>query len=163
MSRHGLREGALRESVSGAIIGRLASRGIVGTMQQDPNLPIWRQEFETALENFKTLYDAGVSVGLGTDSGGTHRFPGFFEHRELELMVQAGLTPLQAITVGTQDSARILGLEDTGTLEVGMRGDFIIVPDDPLGEISATRNIAEVFRGGIQMERSAMMNTFTAN
>ncbi len=158
-----LREGSLRESVSGAIIGRLSSRGIVGTMQQDPNLPIWRQEFETALENFKALYDAGVSVGLGTDSGGTYRFPGFFEHRELELMVQAGLTPLQAITVGTQDSARILGLENTGTLEVGMRGDFIIVPDDPLGEISATRNIAEVFRGGIQMERSTMMSTFTAN
>ena len=104
-----LREGSLRESVSGAIIGRLSSRGIVGTMQQDPNLTILRGEFENAMENLKALYDAGVAVGLGTDSGGTHRFPGFFEHRELELMVQAGLTPLQAITVGTQESGRLLG------------------------------------------------------
>ena len=156
-----LREGALRESVSGAIIGRLSSRGIVGTMQQDPNLTLLRGEFENAMENFKALYNAGVAVGLGTDSGGTHRFPGFFEHRELELMVQAGLTPLQAITVGTQESGRLLGLEDTGTLEVGRRGDFIIVPDDPLTDITATRNIAEVFRGGVEVERSTMMSTFT--
>ena len=156
-----LREGSLRESVSGAIIGRLSSRGIVGTMQQDPNLTILRGEFETAMANFKTIYDAGVSVGLGTDSGGTHRFPGFFEHRELELMVQAGLSPLEAITVGTQNSARLLGLEDTGTLEVGMRGDFIIVPDDPLTNITETRNIAAVFMGGVEVDRSTMMSTFT--
>ena len=156
-----LREGSLRESVSGAIIGRLSSRGIVGTMQQDPNLTLLRGEFETAMENFKALFDAGVAVGLGTDSGGTHRFPGFFEHRELELMVQAGLTPLEAITAGTQTSGRLLGLEDTGTLEVGMRGDFIIVPGDPAADITATRNIAAVFRGGVELERSTMMSTFT--
>ncbi len=156
-----LREGSLRESVSGAIIGRLSSRGIVGTMQQDPGLPNLRAEFETAMENFKALYDAGVAVGLGTDSGGTHRFPGFFEHRELELMVQAGLTPIEAITVGTQSSGRLLGFEDTGTLEVGMRGDFIIVPGDPAALVTATRNIAAVFRGGIEVDRSTMMSTFT--
>ena len=156
-----IREGALRESVSGAIIGRLSSRGIVGSMQQDPNLSLWRQEFSTAMENFKALYDAGVAVGLGTDSGGTHRFPGFFEHRELELMVQAGLTPIQAITVGSQDSARLLGFDDAGALAVGNRGDFIIVPGTPQDDITATRNIAEVFRGGVQLERSPMMSTFT--
>ena len=156
-----LREGSLRESVSGAIIGRLSSRGIVGTMQQDPNLSILRGEFETAMENLKALFDAGVAVGLGTDSGGTRRFPGFFEHRELELMVQAGLTPLDAITVGTQRSAQLLGLEDTGTLEVGMRGDFIIVPGDPITDITATRDIAEVFRGGVEVDRSTMMSVFT--
>jgi imidazolonepropionase-like amidohydrolase len=156
-----LREGSLRESVSGAIIGRLSSRGIVGTMQQNPNLSILRGEFETAMENFKVLYDAGVAVGLGTDSGGTHRFPGFFEHRELELMVQAGLTPLESITVGTQRSGQLLGLEDTGTLEVGMRGDFIIVPGDPITDVAATRNIAEVFRGGVALDRSTMMSVFT--
>ena len=156
-----LKEGSLRESVSGAIIGRLSSRGIVGTMQQDPNLSILRGEFETAMENFKALYDAGVAVGLGTDSGGTHRFPGFFEHRELELMVQAGLTPLESITVGTQRSGQLLGLEDTGTLEVGMRGDFIIVPGDPITDVTATRNIAEVFRGGVEVDRSSMMSVFT--
>ena len=103
----------------------------------------------------------GVTIGLGTDSGVENRFAGYFEHREMELMVEAGLTPLEAITIGTQGSARIMGLDDTGTLEVGMRGDFIIVPGRPLDDITETRNIAEVFRGGEQVERSTMMLRFT--
>ena len=156
-----LREGFIRESVSGAVIGRLSSRGIVGSMQGDPNLGDWRREFDNAMENFKSLFDAGVRVGLGTDSGAENIFPGYFEHREMELMVEAGITPLEAITIATQGSAQILGLEDTGTLEVGMRGDFIVVPNRPLEDIQETRNIAEIFRGGQRLERSTMMLRFT--
>jgi imidazolonepropionase-like amidohydrolase len=52
--------------------------------------------------NLKPLVNAGVKIGLGTDSGPPLCFQGYFEHRELELMVESGLTPMQAIVAGTR-------------------------------------------------------------
>ncbi len=154
-------ESPMRESVSPAVVSRISSRGFVGTLQQDLNLPGWRAEFDTAMRNVKKIHDAGVPVGLGTDSGTTNKFPGYFEHRELELLVEAGVAPLQAIQIAVHTTAQLLGLGDAGGLLVGMRGDFFLVPDDPLDQMSASRNIAEVFFGGRQVERSAMMTRFT--
>lgn len=156
-----VRESFLRESVSGAVISRLTNPTVVASYRDNLNAPMRRQEFETAMENFKTLYDAGVRVGLGTDSGAAETFPGFFEHRELELMVQAGLTPLQAIQVGAQFSPEILGIDDLGVLTVGNPGNFTVVPGDPTQDIRATRNIADVIYHGDSLARSTMMTNFS--
>ena len=103
----------------------------------------------TGLANIKTLYDAGVSIGFGTDSGATPlRVPGFAEHRELQLMTQAGLTPLQAIRVATHDAATLLGLQDRGTLEAGKLADFVVVEGDPSERIEDTTRIAAVWHRG---------------
>ena len=156
-----LGESYLRESVSGAVISRLRGARVVQGFLNSLNDTARRQEFDTAMVNFKSLYDAGVTIGLGTDSGAIDRFPGFFEHLEMELMVEAGLTPLEAIRIGAQGSAAILGIEEMGTLEVGKRGNFVIVPDRPDEDISASRSIAEVFREGERVDRSTMMVNFT--
>ena len=76
-----------------------------------------------AMTNLKKIYDAGILVALGTDSGASPvRVQGFAEHMELALMVQAGLTPLQAITVATKNAAQLLRIADNyGTLEPGKR------------------------------------------
>ena len=65
-------------------------------------MPKYRAGLEMAKKNLKTLSDAGVTVAFGTDSGIPSRFPGYFEHRELQLMVEAGLTPMQAIVAATR-------------------------------------------------------------
>ena len=156
-----LGEGFLRESVSGAVIGRLRSNAIVRGFRDNLNAGTRRQEFDNAMENFKTLYDAGVRIGLGSDSGAAEKFPGFFEHLEMELMVRAGLTPAQALQIGVQNSAEILGVDDFGPLEVGNIGNFTIVPGNPSEDIRATRNIAEVFYRGVAVDRSTMMTNFT--
>ena len=153
-----LGERSLRETVSGSIIGRITSPGFVGTMQQDLNLNTRRRQFDTAMRNLKTLADAGVTIGFGTDSGTVNRFAGYFEHRELELMIQAGLTPEQAIVAATVTAAEILGYEESGGLVAGKRGDFILVPGNPVENIADSRDIAEVFLGGRQLERSSMMS-----
>lgn len=154
-------ESFLRESVSGAVISRLRSNSIVQGFRNNLNAGTRRQEFETAMENFKTLYDAGVRVGLGSDSGAGEKFPGFFEHLEMELMVRAGLTPIQALQIGVQNSAEILGHDDFGPLEVGNFGNFTIVPGNPAEDIRATRNIAEVFYRGEAVDRPSMMTNFS--
>ena len=99
---------------------------------------------------------------MGTDSGAMNRFPGYFEHRELKLMVDAGMTPEQAIRAATLVSAEILGVaETTGTLATGRQADFLLMPSDPMEDILNTRDIAEVFQGGLQVDRSAIILSFS--
>jgi imidazolonepropionase-like amidohydrolase len=103
-----------------------------------------------AMRNLKKIYDAGVLVSLGTDSGATPiRTQGFAEHMELALMVQAGLTPLQAITVATLNSAKLLHIADQcGTLEAGKKANFIILEKDPSQEIHNTETIRAIWKNG---------------
>jgi len=105
---------------------------------------------EIALRNLKKIYDSGILVSLGTDSGANPlRAQGFSEHLELELLVEAGLTPLQAITVGTKNAATVLGIDKAyGTLEVGKKADFIVLTESPETKIKNTRTIDSVWRNG---------------
>jgi cytosine/adenosine deaminase-related metal-dependent hydrolase len=88
---------------------------------------------QTALKNVKKVYDAGILVALGTDSGAQPvRAQGFSEHMELELLVKAGLTPVQAITGATRNGAEVLRVDDLyGTLEPGKKANFIVLDRDP--------------------------------
>lgn len=103
-----------------------------------------------AMHNLKKIYDAGILVTLGTDSGATPiRIQGFAEHMELALMVQAGLTPIQAITVATLNAAKLLHIEDQcGTLTAGKKANFIVLEKDPSQDIHNTQTIRAVWKDG---------------
>jgi imidazolonepropionase-like amidohydrolase len=89
--------------------------------------------------NLKKLFDAGVRIGFGTDSGATPlRIASFAEHRELQLMVDAGLSPSQAITIATHNAADLLGLHDRGVLAASKLADFLVLDGDPLSDIRNT-------------------------
>jgi imidazolonepropionase-like amidohydrolase len=104
---------------------------------------------ETAKKNLKKLADAGVNYGFGTDTGPPARFPGYFEHWEMELMVDAGLTPMQVIQAATKNSAAFLNVsKDFGTLEAGKWADLIVLKKNPIENIKNTRTIETVFIAG---------------
>ena len=103
---------------------------------------------ENAKRNLKRLADAGVLYAMGTDAGGPWRFPGHAEHAELELMVEAGLTPMQAIVASTASGAKFLQAEDLGTLEQGKWADLIVLDANPLAEIRNSRTIHAVYIAG---------------
>jgi imidazolonepropionase-like amidohydrolase len=104
---------------------------------------------ETAKKNLKKLADAGVNYGFGTDTGPPARFPGYFEHWEMQLMVEAGLTPMQVIQAATKSSAAFLNVsKDFGTLEAGKWADLIVLKQNPLENIKNTRTIETVFIAG---------------
>lgn len=111
--------------------------------------------FETALKNVKKLHDAGILISMGTDSGAMAiRAQGFSEHLELELLVQAGLTPLQAITVATKNAAQLLKLDKKyGTLEKGKIADMIVLSDNPAINIKNTRTIEAVYKAGQEVSQ----------
>jgi len=106
--------------------------------------------YKMALRNLKKVHDGGVLVALGTDSGAqTVRAQGFSEHLELQLMVDAGLTPLQAITVSTRNACKALNVKDQGTLAPGMNADFIVLGENPENNIKATQKIESVWKNGV--------------
>src|SRR5262249_43797292 len=108
-----------------------------------------KQSLAMNMKNVKTLFDAGVNIGFGTDSGANPlRIPGFAEHRELKLLTEAGLTTMQAIQTATKNAAALLHLEDRGVIAPGKLADLLVVDGDPSKEISAVDNIESVWRRG---------------
>jgi imidazolonepropionase-like amidohydrolase len=108
-----------------------------------------KQALATNMKNLKTLFDAGVNIGFGTDSGASPlRVPGFAEHRELKLLTAAGLTPLQAIQTATKNAAALLHLDDRGVIAPGKLADLLVVDGDPSKDIAAVDNIESVWRRG---------------
>jgi hypothetical protein len=97
----------------------------------------------------KALHDAGAGLLLGSDAPQVFNVPGFSLHRELSYLVQAGLTPYQALSTGTREVARFLGApDDFGTVEPGRRADLILIDGDPLKDVANVRRRAEVMIGG---------------
>jgi imidazolonepropionase-like amidohydrolase len=134
--------------VQASVVQTLKSPAYQKTISQDPDFSEYRGFFETAKRNLKKLVDAGIPYGFGTDSGPPGRFPGYFEQWEMELMVDAGLTPMQVIAAATGNAARFLQAEDLGTLQAGKWGDFIVLDRDPLADIHNTRTIDAVYIAG---------------
>jgi imidazolonepropionase-like amidohydrolase len=106
-----------------------------------------------ANRNLKLLSDAGVLIGFGTDGGVPNnatwgRWEGYFDHVELEMMVQAGMTPMQVLTAATGGSARVSRLNQLGTLEAGKAADLLVLDANPLDDIRNTRQINSVWIAG---------------
>ena len=113
---------------------------------------------QQAMKNLKPLSDAGVPIAMGTDSGAANnpgRWQGYFEHVELEYMVQAGLTPMQALVAATGGAARVMKLDGVGTIQPGKLADLLVLTADPLADIRNTRRIHSVWIGGRRLAAGA--------
>ncbi len=126
-------------------------------IMSNPNFEKNKAAFETALRNVKKLFDAGVLIALGTDSGANPvRVQGFSEHLEMQLLTQAGLTPLQAIMIATQNAAKVVHKKIPGTLEKGNSASFIVLQNNPAKDIKNTRSILEVWKNGVKVNDGPM-------
>ena len=119
------------------------------------------RSYEQMERSLAKLHAAGAALVLGSDSGVQDHFYGFSAHRELELMVAAGLNPMDAIATATSRSADRLGLDDSGRLAPGARADFIVLDANPLDDITNTRRIADVYLGGSAVDREALRSGWT--
>lgn len=98
----------------------------------------------------------------GTDAGVEFSYPGFSLHDELALLVRAGLSPLDALRAATIEPARFFGKEDSvGSIRPGQRADLVLLNQNPLADISATRAIAAVVLRGRLLDRSALDSLLT--
>src|SRR6185436_16612321 len=112
-------------------------------------------DFSTVLASVALFHAAGVPVLAGTDAPNTGSWHGVSLHRELELLVQAGLTPLEALRAATSAPADAFRLPDRGRITVGRRADLLLVDGDPTTDVRATRAIARVWKLGVPCDREA--------
>ena len=109
----------------------------------------YKAQLEVAKVNLKTLSDAGIPIAMGTDTGPAARFQGYFEHGELALMVEAGLTPMQAIVASTSSAAQCMEVDaNLGSLEAGKWADFLVLGANPLDDIANTKTLETVYVAG---------------
>lgn len=98
-----------------------------------------------------SLTKAGVPILAGTDSGNPATWYGISMHRELELLVNAGLTPTQALTAATSAPAKAYKLADRGRIAKGLKADLVLIDGDATRDILKTRNIVDVWKNGVSI------------
>lgn len=111
--------------------------------------------YTAAEKSVRQLKAAKVPILAGTDAGNPGTAHGSALHRELELLVKAGLTPAEALTAATSAPANAFRLSDRGEIAIGKRADLLLVNGDPTKDITATRDIAGIWKGGVQFDRAA--------
>lgn len=122
-----------------------------------PPVPRMRVDVDTELSAAAELRMAGARLLAGTDSGAaTPCVHGISLHRELELLVKAGLSPSEALTAATATTANAFRLTDRGMIADGRRADLLLVRGDPTRDITATRDIMHVWRAGIEVDRRSV-------
>ncbi len=140
------------KSVDQEILTALQDSARQKRIQNSERLQSYKTALKMAQKNLKVLADKGVNIVMGTDSGPAGRFQGYFEHQELQLMEEAGLTPEQIIYSATGGAAKALQLKGIGTLEKGNWGDLIILDKDPLKSIVNTTSISSVWIAGNKIQ-----------
>jgi len=141
-----------RQSLEPGVLEMISDKSYQEKLKNSPDYQKNKEAAQNGLTNLKKVFDAGITVALGTDSGAFPIRPqGFSEHYEMELMVQAGVKPLDVIRISTLNAARVLRIEkDYGSIETGKKADFLILPGDPLADILNTRKIESVWKDGKQ-------------
>lgn len=123
-----------------------------------------KTQLAQGLKNLKMLVDAGIPIAMGSDSGSIPdrnlgRWIGYNEHNELELMVSAGMSPMQALVAATGTAARVMKIDGAGTLQNGKWADIVVLNANPLMDIKNTRQIDSVYIGGRRVTMPAATGT----
>ena len=136
------------KEVEPAIIEQLKSPERQSRLRNSSSAQRYKIALEVAMANIRALDEAGVKIAMGTDTGPPARFQGYFEHLEMQMMVAAGMSPLDAIRASTGVAADCINVGDVGTLEPGKWGDLVVLGANPAVDIENTKTIESAWIAG---------------
>ena len=133
-------------------------------MRTNATVQASKPQLAQGIKNLKPLIDAGIPIAMGSDSGSIPdrnlgRWIGYNEHAELEMMVAAGMTPMQALVSATSTAARVMKIDGAGSLQMGKWADLVVLNANPLMDIKNTRQIDSVYVGGRKVNMTAATGT----
>jgi imidazolonepropionase-like amidohydrolase len=143
----------LKDARLAPFVSATALRSLGGAFPRNNKQPA--VTYAAAEDTVRQLVKAGVPVLAGTDAPNPGTSHGVSMHGELELLVRAGMTPLQALRAGTSVPAKAFRIADRGRIAKGLRADLVLVEGDPTSDIQATRAIAAIWKGGAPVDRDA--------
>jgi imidazolonepropionase-like amidohydrolase len=157
---------SVNESVSGKASGEslvsdarlspyIDARSTGNLKKSFPRRPQSKTNFANALAAVRALRAANIPLLAGTDAPNPGTAHGVSIHRELELLVQAGLTPTEALRSATSIPAKTFGLNDRGRIAPGLRADLVLVKGDPTQDVLATRDIVSIWKTGAEVDRAS--------
>lgn len=148
-----IKSSLVAQGVPQEVLKDLNSKGLA--FLRNPEL--WKKYNNFARVNLKKMSKAGIKLVLGTDAGNPYVFFGPSVHYEMELMVRSGLKPLDVITAATKNAAEVLGQnQQLGTIEAGKKADIVIFNENPLEDITNSRNIFKVIKNGEIFDTAAL-------
>lgn len=137
-----------------AVVARLREPGRQKEMRESKSARAYKAALPVANRNLKKAAAAGIPIAMGTDSGAfPERFEGYFEHVEMKMMAEAGLSPAQILRSATIDAARAMKVEGIGSIRRGAWADFVVLDRDPLADIANTSAISSVWIAGNPVRR----------
>jgi imidazolonepropionase-like amidohydrolase len=155
--------GSIPEFFSDPFFLKEADKEVVAQLQEPARQEAMRnsraaQRYKEALplakQNLKKASDAGILIAMGTDAGPVpSRFEGYFEHLEMQMMAESGMTPAQILRAATTDAAAAMKISGVGRLEKGSWADFVALDRDPIQDIRNTRSIDSVWIAGNRVKR----------
>ncbi|MGH8251948.1 MAG: amidohydrolase family protein [Steroidobacteraceae bacterium] len=115
---------------------------------------------KVAMDNLRKLADAGITIVMGTDAGNIGTLHGPSIHREMRMMVESGLTPLEVLRSATTNGAMALGrAEDLGEISAGKLADLVVLDADPLAEVGNLARVHRTIKDGVVYDPEALMRS----
>ncbi|WP_437731217.1 amidohydrolase family protein [Sorangium sp. So ce1335] len=147
---------ALGDDVPADVIAALRDPSLLADMRTARYKQLVTEWRAHAAANLLTCYRAGVTIAAGSDAGNPAVFHGLALRREIALLVEAGMTPADALAAATRTAADVLGRPDLGRIEEGAIADVLVVDGDPLADVGALERVARVYRAGVLLDRDAL-------
>jgi imidazolonepropionase-like amidohydrolase len=145
-------DGPVREALPQATLDRVKA---AFTERDAATAAANRERYAILQRSVARLARAGAKVALGSDTGTQDNPFGVTDHRELEMLVEAGMTPMQALVAATSTPAAYLGLKGEGRIATEHVANFVVLDANPLENITNTRRIANVYVSGREVERAS--------
>ncbi|WP_409628135.1 amidohydrolase family protein, partial [Belliella pelovolcani] len=131
-------------------------RRTMGSQRMIPSLELMQQLYQNDFQILTILIESKAQIIAGTDYPNPWAFPGFSMHDELEIYVQAGMTPLQALQTATLNPAKVMNNDKIGSVEKGKLANLVLLNSNPLDDINAIREIESVVLRGKVFDRNAL-------